>query len=718
MLLFLLILIVGLAVLYSRLNEAIARLNQVESRLRALEGSEPAQRSSAPLSLPVPSPIDPPPVITLEPDHVVRPASPPVDTVLPPAAPSPSPPPVSDDFETQIGSRWMLVTGTVILVLGVAFFVKYAFDNHWVNETARIVIGTVVGLMVWGGGVRLAAAGYSLYGRVVAGGGLAMVYITAYAAHALYGLVSPGAAFVWMVGTSLITVATADRQRSPGLALMASVLAYFAPLLVGREGSHLAFFGYNLVLAALTLALTLRHGWPLLGLSSLYFASMSTIVWALRAFTPAIYLSTEMYFIASFAIFMAVLGVHRNGIPPVALVARALRWILPLLFHGASLAVLYPHSMALLAYLVITTTIAVGMPSVRSSARARLVVWFLIALPFYAWLLQHTSGLWYIAALATSVGLYTLHLLTQMLSMSETERPTSAEIALFHANGLALFLCLYVAVDANAGSTALVAAMLAAWNGLLAAACRQRVPEGTVQALALAFALAATAIALAFAGPWVTVGWAAEGAAIIAVGLAMNRLFLRVGGVGLLAVAVTRLLAYQFPVTLVSHRPLFNLRVATAVFVIAMFYGVAHLYHRRSGTDGRERRLVMNSAITAAHVLTILLVTAETVSFWELSEQRLAAPFARQLSISLAWALYALGLIATGFRRASTLLRYLALALFGVTVFKMFSVDLLELAGIYRIVGFTALGLMLLGASFLYQRSIIRSAPRAEDAAR
>ena len=77
--------------------------------------------------------------------------------------------------------------------------------------------------------------------------------------------------------------------------------------------------------------------------------------------------------------------------------------------------------------------------------------------------------------------------------------------------------------------------VLAAWNGLLAFACRQRLAEGTAQALALAFALAATAIALAFAGPWVTVGWAAEGAAIIGVGLAMNRPFLRAGGAALLA---------------------------------------------------------------------------------------------------------------------------------------------------------------------------------------
>ena len=225
---------------------------------------------------------------------------------------------------------------------------------------------------------------------------------------------------------------------------------------------------------------------------------------------------------------------------------------------------------------MVTTTVAVGIPSIRSSALTRLAVWFLVALPFYAWLVQHTNGVWFIAALVTSVGLYTLHLLTQVLATSETERPTNAEVVLFHANGLALFLCLYVAVDANAGSTAVVAVVLAAWNGLLAFACRQRLAEGTAQALALAFALAATAIALAFAGPWVTVGWAAEGAAIIGVGLAMNRPFLRAGGAALLAVAAGRLLAYQFPITLTSHRPIFNLRVATAAFVIAMLYAVAH----------------------------------------------------------------------------------------------------------------------------------------------
>ena len=45
-----------------------------------------------------------------------------------------------------------------------------------------------------------------------------------------------------------------------------------------------------------------------------------------------------------------------------------------------------------------------------------------------------------------------------------------------------------------------------------------------------------------------------------------------------------------------------------------------------------------------------------------------------------------------------------AIALFGITVAKVFLVDLATLAGIYRIVAFFIVGIVLLFASFLYQR--------------
>jgi uncharacterized membrane protein len=51
-------------------------------------------------------------------------------------------------------------------------------------------------------------------------------------------------------------------------------------------------------------------------------------------------------------------------------------------------------------------------------------------------------------------------------------------------------------------------------------------------------------------------------------------------------------------------------------------------------------------------------------------------------------------------------LRWQALALFGVTIFKVFVNDMALLDGFYRIASSIALGVVLLVVSFLYQRSV------------
>ena len=95
----------------------------------------------------------------------------------------------------------------------------------------------------------------------------------------------------------------------------------------------------------------------------------------------------------------------------------------------------------------------------------------------------------------------------------------------------------------------------------------------------------------------------------------------------------------------------------------------------------------------------------DVYSFWEVHGANYTAAFARQASVSVLWAAYGMGLISLGFARRSAVLRSLGLVLFAITVAKLFMVDLLALDGIYRIVGFLALGFVLLTASFLYHRS-------------
>jgi uncharacterized membrane protein len=80
------------------------------------------------------------------------------------------------------------------------------------------------------------------------------------------------------------------------------------------------------------------------------------------------------------------------------------------------------------------------------------------------------------------------------------------------------------------------------------------------------------------------------------------------------------------------------------------------------------------------------------------------APTAHFAAISVLWALCSVALVVVGFQRNQVRLRQCALGLFAVTVLKVFIVDLARVSTPFRIVSFIMLGLMLIGASYLYYR--------------
>lgn len=600
----------------------------------------------------------------------------------------------------------MLVAGVLVLVLGVAFFVKYAFDRHWISETLRVAAGTLVGAVIWIGGIGLARRGYQLYGRMVAGGGLAILYLSAYAAGALYGLVPPGAALAWMAALSAITVVTADRQDSIGLATMAIALAFLAPFLVAsKQDQHLVLFAYDATLVAATFLLVRRHDWLLLGPVTFWLAWTTFGAWSTTSYRPGYFASTEAYLTVIGALFLLILKEHQRSRHPLAKLACGVLAAGPLVYHFASVAVLFEHSLPLLVYFIVFN--ALGVALLRDRPWLRLLLWVISAAPFLVWVESHDKPFWYVAVMSVAVGLYALHLIGQLRALDAAAEPTLPEMVLFHLNGLGLFGWMYPSVYAGAGSTASLAIGLAAWNGVIAELSRRRGAAGPVpHALALAFTFGAIAVALGLSGPWITVAWAAEGAAVIWVGLSLRRSALRYGGMFLLVLATGRLVVLQFGETLVSFALLLNPRMAAGGFIVGLLYGSAALHHRYRDSLGASARPATAGFVAAANILTVALLTADIYSFWEVREVRaeqFTASFAREVSISVTWAAYGMGLIVLGFRQRSAVLRYLALGLLGITVVKLFAVDLLALDGVYRIIGFIVLGLVLLAASFLYQ---------------
>src|SRR4029078_8954510 len=136
--------------------------------------------------------------------------------------------------EAAIGGRLLLWVRTIVLVLGVAFFLKYASDNDGTAESRRVAMGMGGGLALVAIGHRFAARGYRAYGQILTGGGLAVLYLSIYAAFGYYALSGQTPAFLLLVLVTVGAAWLADRQNALGLALMAVGGGFATPVLVGR----------------------------------------------------------------------------------------------------------------------------------------------------------------------------------------------------------------------------------------------------------------------------------------------------------------------------------------------------------------------------------------------------------------------------------------------------------------------------------------------------
>src|SRR6185312_12358485 len=61
---------------------------------------------------------------------------------------SSTPRPKDSDLEGTIGKLWLNRIGIIAILIGVAYFLKYAFDSHWIGETGRVAIGIAAGIAV------------------------------------------------------------------------------------------------------------------------------------------------------------------------------------------------------------------------------------------------------------------------------------------------------------------------------------------------------------------------------------------------------------------------------------------------------------------------------------------------------------------------------------------------------------------------------------------
>jgi uncharacterized membrane protein len=611
----------------------------------------------------------------------------------------------SVSLEERIGGRWLQHAGLIVLLLGIAFFLRYAFEHEWLSPAVRVALGVATGAAMAWGGVRLASR-YRAYGLLLAGGGIAALYLSFYAALNLYALVNPQVAFAALVVVTIAAAVLADRTNSEAIALVSVCGGFVTPFLVGGRGDQqVSLFSYIALLIGATMYLAHRRKWRWLNVASLALTIVTVAAWADTYYTDTKYLRTELFLTLYCAMFIDVLRRSWSRTDTPFLVALMLA---PVAYHICSVVILAPHGLAFLIYLIAFTAATVMVSDYQDSTLLRAVGFVAMAIPLGAWIQANHWRDWVSTSTIAIAGIYAMHVVAQLRSVTRQKEFDGREIALLHANGIGVYVALYQVLQDTLPITQLASlgVLLALLNAGVWFTIRRAAPVSALHWVGVAFTLVAAAVWLQFGGPWSVAIWATEGAVVFWIALKADRQWLRAGAWVLFGLAVFRWAQQDIQVTTLSYQVLLNARALTGLYLVALLYLAAWMTVRSADAPQRaaQERAVL---IVAASAITVIVMSTEIVSFWQLRGSTPDAYVAREMMLSASWVLYAAVLVVLGMRRRYAPVRYFAIVLFGIALLKVFLVDLETLGGIYRVAGFVVVGLILLVVSFLYQRSAL-----------
>lgn len=743
-----------------------ARVSRLEARLVALE-QRPAGTAGEAVPI-APPPVEsesaspsastePPPEETLAPVLEAEPEAPAAIQVAPteapvaadstltapaevPPVPESLPSPGVSQWEGRLGGTWLSRAGAILLLLGVGFFLKHAFEQDWIGPRGRVLTGLAAGIAMLVAGTRLArGATYRLPAQSLVATGIGVIYLSLYAAQAFYGLVGAPAAFVAMAVVTAVSFMTALRLDARAIAVLATLGGLLTPIILDTDtDAGGALFTYLAILGLGVLLVASRRGWP--GLALLSLAGTQVIYWGwldrwYQASRLPIALGWATAFFVGFAVW-ALLSSKREAPSGSVGLARALVILAaPALYFAAARRILESPSgrrlaiVALVlagAYFVaarVATRSAWGGPRVALLHRA-------IALAFLALAPAVTFGrhdlvvAWCVEGAVLLLGGFVL----------DAPRVRAAGLAI---SALA-WGSWYVALGADAGRAgtfllahpslpATVAIVVTALAGALAYRARMRRGsplerwEGVARPVLLLVAVGSAALlltvelgqfrTLAIPPPYVpvvkSVVWMLAAMALLALARGDGtRILLGVATVLLLALVgeamggTDRWARIQPSLRPAMSNPRFL--AGCLLVVLVWLYGQVTASLPYLGERARRRLGIIGGLGAAALLLWNLSVE---VTLMPLPETRFDPAKLRSAALSVLWALYAFTAMAWGLWRNQSWLRLGAILLFSVTVLKVLVVDLAGLDALYRILSVLVLGTALLIASFLYARS-------------
>lgn len=298
----LVVLVIPLVALVVALDSR-GRVRRLEERLRVLEDWPAARPVARPAQTPPPPEAKPSPAVAApagpaetapaprvpelppaRPAGTAGPGETPAIPAAPPAAVAPAvqarPTQPSPSLEERIGVTWFTRIGAAVLVLGAAYFFKYAVDNEWIGPWGRVALGALAGVALLACAEWMRPKARPAYVQGLLGVGLALLYVSGYAAYGFYDLLPLPAAFTSLVVVAALAAALSIHHRSELVLVLALAAALANPLLLSTgQDRALAHFAYLLAVTTGVLVVAVRQRFPIATWLAVGGTSVLAVVW-------------------------------------------------------------------------------------------------------------------------------------------------------------------------------------------------------------------------------------------------------------------------------------------------------------------------------------------------------------------------------------------------------------------------------------------------------
>lgn len=169
------------------------------------------------------------------------------------------------NVEEEAFGKWFPRIGALAIVLGAGFGFRYAVDQGWIGARLRVMSGLLLGFILMAIGDWARKQEWRAYAAAITGGGVAVLYLTLWAAADLYGLIPGSVTFFGLLLTSGLGVLLAVRHGSQALALISVIGGFVNPFVTGLDAEMPAsLYLYVLAIDISVVVLGFLKPWRLL----------------------------------------------------------------------------------------------------------------------------------------------------------------------------------------------------------------------------------------------------------------------------------------------------------------------------------------------------------------------------------------------------------------------------------------------------------------------